>query len=502
MILDSHFEKRVFAPDPENPLPKEIPPRNFESTFGPLLVGMLSAETRLLLAKLRQSTANQRLAPSLLFSLYEAGHAADTAISSELARVFQRDIQLDYSGLESLCIRVAENFDKFLLDARAARDMLRQAEMLDDQGDGLRSFASVVIAMSVARRPIWLIDEPEAFLHPPQAYLMGSLLAKYSARGQQLFVSTHNVNVLRGILEKTTEVTIVRLTRQGAQNPCKVLSAERLKEILHSPLLSSSRVLDGLFYSAAVVTEADADSRLYHTVSTKLNPGGDVHFVNAANKQTVPRIVSLYKEMGVKCIGLADFDVINDSTEFRNHLAHLNVPAAEIDAAVSLQKEVLSSAHSVPRPDVNAELQQKLDILAKKVAAAQKPRTDTEGNESDDRIYRAMRSLASAIADLANPFQRFKELGRRALPEAIHGKFDVLDQMCRRHGLLINQYGELESMMTDYDLRYSTEKAEWITEALTRLPDCERNDQRIIWRFVALVHSLIGVEVKPPASET
>jgi len=40
-----------------------------------------------------------------------------------------------------------------------------------------------------------------------------------------------------------------------------------------------------------------------------------LHFVNADNKQTVPRILRLYQDMGVRAAGIVNFDVLNDRTE-------------------------------------------------------------------------------------------------------------------------------------------------------------------------------------------
>lgn len=49
---------------------------------------------------------------------------------------------------------------------------------LQDQGDGMRSFASILLDTFTSDHTITLIDEPEAFLHPPQARLLGKMLAK------------------------------------------------------------------------------------------------------------------------------------------------------------------------------------------------------------------------------------------------------------------------------------------------------------------------------------
>src|SRR5207249_11934000 len=69
------------------------------------------------------------------------------------------------------------------------------------QGDGVRSFIGLMLALITAQFPIVLVDEPEAFLHPPQARLLGRKLASDIPAGTQVFVATHSADVLQGLLD-------------------------------------------------------------------------------------------------------------------------------------------------------------------------------------------------------------------------------------------------------------------------------------------------------------
>src|SRR6185437_9656623 len=63
----------------------------------------------------------------------------------------------------------------------ATREYLEEINALPhwgEQGDGMKSFLGIALALFTADYPIILIDEPEAFLHPPQAYLLGRVLAQ------------------------------------------------------------------------------------------------------------------------------------------------------------------------------------------------------------------------------------------------------------------------------------------------------------------------------------
>jgi hypothetical protein len=51
--------------------------------------------------------------------------------------------------------------------------------------------------------PGQVIDEPEAFLHPPQARLIGSSLVQDRRDNRQLFIATHSADILSGVLNTT-----------------------------------------------------------------------------------------------------------------------------------------------------------------------------------------------------------------------------------------------------------------------------------------------------------
>ena len=52
---------------------------------------------------------------------------------------------------------------------------------------------------------IFLIDEPESFLHPPQANIMGRIIGETLSDNQQAFISTHSEEIIKGLLEVCPE---------------------------------------------------------------------------------------------------------------------------------------------------------------------------------------------------------------------------------------------------------------------------------------------------------
>jgi predicted ATPase len=84
--------------------------------------------------------------------------------------------------------------------------VVSSTDPLQTQGDGMRSFATVILKMLAPDTPsLLLLDEPEAFLHPPQARLLGEFIAKERPTRSQLFAATHSPEVLQGMLGAAPE---------------------------------------------------------------------------------------------------------------------------------------------------------------------------------------------------------------------------------------------------------------------------------------------------------
>lgn len=106
---------------------------------------------------------------------------------------------------------------------------------------------SIITAIITLKKPIILLDEPEAFLHPPQAMQLGRIISNLVDESQQIFVSTHSADFLRGLLGATKDSVIIHLDRNDSNvTEAKILDPEALNQIVTDPLLSSSRVLEGI----------------------------------------------------------------------------------------------------------------------------------------------------------------------------------------------------------------------------------------------------------------
>jgi predicted ATPase len=469
----------------------------FARLFGSAMVAFLTTENRLQLVKESASAAHEREESKLLQALYNAGSSIEKQIQELVKRAFGKEIKLDFTVPQRLLLRVGDDFSEVAPDPRDARDIMQQCSKLDDQGDGIRSFVGIITALLAIDRNLFLIDEPEAFLHPPQAFRIGEFIAEQANSARQIILATHSADLLRGLLSKTTDVTILRIDRRDETNYFHTLDPNRLQEVVSNPLLSSARVLDGLFYSGVVVVEADSDARFYHTASNKRKNDIDLHFVNADNKQTVPRITEFYRDMGVRFAGIVDFDVLNDQAEFKKQLEALKLDKEQIDRMLAIREQIAKAAKELPPEERLDNVREQMTQLLTSIHKIhnEKFASDKEAKSAKEKLLRQIESRANEIAASTKNWKDFKEKGRAALPTELQPKFDELWEICSQKGLFINLCGELESMLPHRGLPYTTDKRAWISSALKLLPGLEVNDREYPWQFIKKIHEyLIGLE--------
>ena len=225
----------------------------------------------------------------------------------------------------------ADEAEEQALDLRA-RTFHRQAPEITEASDGVKAFTGMVAAVIGQKARIPLIDEPEAFLHPPLARRLGKELTEAANRLQaSAFIATHSANFLMGCVAGSPLVNIVRLTFKGGSPSARLLTHGRLKELIKSPLMRSTGVLAALFHEGAVVCEADADRAFYEEINSRLdaaNPSqsSEAIFINAHSKQSTAKIAGPLRQMGIPAAVVIDFDIVNDTEDLKLLLRDLEVP--------------------------------------------------------------------------------------------------------------------------------------------------------------------------------
>lgn len=185
--------------------------------------------------------------------------------------------------------------------------------LLHLQGDGMKSFTGILLNFFVEHYSMFFIDEPESFLHPPQAYVMGKQIEALS-HGKQVFIATHSDQLLKGLMDTGTDrLKIIRVTRDGNRNFFSLLDNEKIQRIWSDPLLRYSNIMNAIFYDVTVVTESNADCKFYKALIDFLMKDNKVHrdvfFVESGGKQRLHIICDALESLNMEYRVTPDFDI-------------------------------------------------------------------------------------------------------------------------------------------------------------------------------------------------
>jgi energy-coupling factor transporter ATP-binding protein EcfA2 len=201
-----------------------------------------------------------------------------------------------------------------------AVEFFRRAPEITQFSDGVRAYTGLLAAVLCSQYLVMLIDEPDAFLHPPLVRKLGRRLTEIaSERGGNVLASTHSADFLMGCVQAGKSVNVVRLTYKQGIPTARLLEAAKLEEMMRNPFLRSSGVLSVLFHEGAVICEADTDRAFYHEINERLvefsKDGSDsCVFLNSNGKDTLRSLLQPLRAMGIPAATIVDLDVIKPGT--------------------------------------------------------------------------------------------------------------------------------------------------------------------------------------------
>lgn len=272
---------------------------------------------------------------------------------------------------------------------------LCELPLLEQQGDGMRSFVSVLLDTFTSEHTITLIDEPEAFLHPPQARLLGKMLATHNPDGRQLFISTHSEDFLQGLLDADNDnVTVIRINRNENINHMSILQSSDIKALWDKPLLRYSNILSGLFHEKVVVCESDYDCLFYRSVidaiyEDKGEFAPDIMFTHCGGKDRIHTAVSALHALNVTVVALTDFDILNVGAKFKKLVTAFGV-------------------------------------------------------DWDTTLAEQMKTIYQNMGGTAKSWEAIKKIGKQGFEGNAPAAYEAVEQVCRKAGLFVIPLGEIE----------------------------------------------------------
>lgn len=329
---------------------------------------------------------------------------------------------------------------------------LETRDLLHQQGDGMRSFVGVLLSAFVSQHSILFIDEPEAFLHPPQARQLGAMLARDLPAERQLFLSTHSQDFLKGVLDsKVRQLKIIRIRRDGSINPVRVLNSADIESIWNDSLLRHSNILDGLFHSKVVICESDSDCRFYSAVLNAIYDGQgviapDVMFVHCGGKHRIATVARALKKLGVPLTVVADFDVLADEQPLRAIVEELEGNWLDLEADWRLVKNSVDQKRpELETEDVKKEIESILANVGQRIFPQDAVR-DLNKVLKRTSAWSLAKSVGKPFVPSGNPTQAYNRL----------------QKTLKTLGLLIVEVGELEGFVRSI----GNHGPKWVNEAM------------------------------------
>jgi ABC-type polar amino acid transport system ATPase subunit len=431
--------------------------------FTPLLVSMLKTEDRLALVRPPQ-TINSDETKQHPIHFVASNREYREKLDSFFLRAFGkhimpnkfygRDIPLvigDIPNSESL-----PHDDPFEITDEFG-SLLNRYPQVQNQGDGIRSFVGIVLNLMLDFYQLYLLDEPESFLHPPQARILGEVIGELIPEDKQCLISTHSRDILRGLLEtRPDRVIIVRITRDDDTNHFKILENEDVKNFWKDPLLRYSDILDCLFHETTVLCESDSDCRVYSAVldelASKNGRYSQALFSHVGGKQRMPSIIRMLKKLGVKYRAIADLDVLNDRGTMKSFVKACGGDWSTFEADYNTATAPFCQPTKMPlRKTLNDELNKSADERLKEYEV-----------EKLKELLRGER-----------PWGRVKSDGIGAFPPGKpHEAASRILERLKELGLFLVPVGELESFVKDV----GGHGPNWANEVLSRYPNLMDDD--------------------------
>ncbi len=412
----------------------------------------MDSESRLKIASKSPNYIPEESSPkTLLQALYGASGEFDEKLRSAFQSTFGMDIRLDYSAGLELRLAVSKVFSEIPEDPRKAYPIMKNYPSIELQGDGFRSFVAVVLSLLLSKDKVVLLDEPEAFLHPEQARRLGKWISDHVKDFPcQILVATHNSNFLSGLLSGSQSADIYRLNRVDDKTKFHKITSEATQALSKSPILSSQRVLEGIFSKGVVVCESDTDRIIYNAVAVHQHENQEVLFIHAHNKQTIKDVVKLLKDAAIPTAAVIDIDIFNSESDLFNAVLAFN-KEFDADRLLQLRAEIAQHIDSVSEDEILTELKAKLIELMGQL-------------DKNEHSLSGARGALNRVRSESTKWAGLKKNGLAMLDGVWREKAQEVIDICMQLGLFIVPVGELEGWM-DLNVR----KNRWALPALEKI---------------------------------
>lgn len=358
-------------------------------------------------------------------------------------------------------------------NTRNAINKLETLEDLSEQGDGIRSAVAILSSLIAEEHSIYFMDEPETFLHPPQARVLGNNIVELS-KGKQCFISTHNIDLIKGILEKkSNRVKIVKIDRDGDKNKIDQLKSESIEKISDDKNLKYSNILDGLFYKQVVLCENESDCKFYAAVLENVcqTTYQNTLFCGVGGKSQFKMVGPLLKDAKINYIVIADLDLIDDKERLKGL----------VDSIEENKYDEIKKDHS----DFLTLFESEKEITKKKQLEIKKEILDIfDASKSDEYMSEANAKKIKSLLKNVNSLSLLKEEGRKSVPEGdCKNKYKKILETLESLNVYLVECGEIENFIP----QIKGHGPKWVEEVFKKYPNMEEQEYNDVKDFIRKV---------------
>ncbi len=353
---------------------------------------------------------------------------------------------------------------------RDSLNKLRKEEKLQDQGDGIRSVIAVLASLIINEHSLFLIDEPESFLHPPQAKLIGKNIVELS-KDKQCFIATHNLDFIKGVVETdSSRVKIIKIDRIENTNTFSLIKNESISNIANDRNLKYTNILDGLFYSQLVLCENESDCKFYSALLENLDAikYQNTLFCAVGGKHHFKKVIPLLKQLHIQYTVIGDIDIINNKDNLKQLLDSIENNSYETireTHADFLTEFVENTNHQVKTQD---EIKREINSIF------------TTDRYMTDNTAEKIRQIIKNIS----PFKLLKNSGKSALPQGdCFRLYNEIKVYLNDRNIYFTECGEIERFIPDIG-GHGNEWLEKVFEQYKDINDSVYDEARKFVKFV------------------
>lgn len=384
---------------------------------------------------------------------------------SIIYETFGKNIVLNRHGGNVIQLQVGKlSVRDSLYPSDKLKEEFQELPTVQEQGDGFRSFTGMVLAILTGQAPMILIDEPEAFLHPPQARRFGRFLAQQHSNGTKIIIATHSEDILSGVTsvpQASGSVSVLRLTRKSeTSNSIAQLKPADVKDIYTDPLMKYYDMLNGLFTNGVIVCEADSDCTFYRAVLDDAGPEAvnslDLHFTHCGGKGRLSKALRMFRAVKVPVACVVDIDILDKPGEFD---ALVNSSGGDIQRLKPMRDKIAKELNGLTEGPLKKEALEAIGEQFKREPA-------------EEKVLPRDVSAVKKIINVRSGWKEFKRHGVEALEVESESPlssgaqlvFDALDLELRKIGIFMVRVGELERFHPELGVA----KERWLAEALEK----------------------------------